>query len=156
MSADTHSANLGDSWFTELITTSESLESIEIALWLIVVMLFIVTFRVVFRDGRPAAGKKDDEGLNWNKVVEEQYDKGNYSNALESLATYQLVFEKSASIIYWQGRCYFQMEDWEKAVEKFEECCRLEPPYRSSVRDYMAFIELNELVPGVEGYLDKL
>ena len=55
---------------------------------------------------------------------------------------------------YWQGRCHFRLEEWQKAADLFEECCRLEPPYRRSVRDYMAFIELNALVPGVEGYLE--
>lgn len=31
-----------------------------------------------------------------------------------------------------------------------------EPPFCKTLREYMAFIELNELAPGVEGYLEKL
>ena len=56
---------------------------------------------------------------------------------------------------YWKGRCYFRKQAWESAAEMFEDCMRREPPYRRSVKDYMAFIELNELVPGVQGYLDN-
>ncbi len=130
-----------------------TLESIEIALWLIFVLLLFWSISAVFRERK--AGQTEEKGPEWTVVVEQEYDKGNYAEALEALATYQLIFPKSALITYWQARCYFQMGEWAKAVEKFEELLRLEPIYRSPVRDYMAFIELNELVPGVEGYLDK-
>ena len=134
---------------------SETLESIEIAVWLILVLLLFWSISVIFRE-RKANRQVEKEEPDWNVVVEQEYEKGNYAEALEALATYGLIFTHSAHITYWQGRCYFQLQDWAKAVEKFEECARREPPYRKLVRDYMAFIELNELVPGVEGYLDKL
>ncbi len=75
---------------------------------------------------------------------------------MEALATQELIYTRAASITYRQARCCFQMEDWAKAVEKSEECVRREPPHHSAVREYMAFIELNELVPGVERDVDKL
>ena len=74
---------------------------------------------------------------------------------VQTLATTELLFQQSALVKFWQGRCHFRLEARERAAEKFQESCRMEPYYRKSVKDYMAFIELNELVPGIEGYLDK-
>lgn len=95
------------------------------------------------------------KGSDWGVLVESAYDSGRYDAALQILATTELLFPRSALLKFWQGRCHFQLEAWEKAATKFQECCRIEPPYRKSVKDYMAFIELNELVPDVKGYLDK-
>ena len=144
-----------DAYLSRILGESETLESIEFAVWLIAALLFIWVLIMVLRDNI-FRRKGDEAEPNWHAVIEAEYDKGNYESALETLATQELVFTKAASITYWQGRCYFQMEDWAKAAEKFEECVRREPPYRSAVLEYMAFIELNELVPGVEGYVDKL
>jgi tetratricopeptide (TPR) repeat protein len=137
-----------------LIGISETLKSIGLAVWLIFGLLCIakIVEHVRARDREKQEMKK---GLDWNALVENAYDRAQYSEALEILANSQLIYPGSALIKFWQGRCHFRLEEWEKAAEKFQESCRLEPGYRKSVRDYMAFIELNELVPSVEGYLDK-
>ena len=133
---------------------SGRLQSIEIAVWLIAGLMLVsnlVTY-VQFRKRRAEQDKKDPD---WSSIVERAYEKGEYAGALQTLAAAELLLPKSASIKFWQGRCYFQLEAWDKAAAKFQECCRLEPFYRGSVKDYMAFIELNELAEGVEGYLEK-
>jgi hypothetical protein len=130
------------------------LQSIEVAAWLIVVLLVVVVVVLLLGVARRRRDKRAQEA-NWNEIVERAYETGQYEKALQTLATSELLLPRSASIKYWQGRCHFQQEAWDKAVERFEACCRLEPPYRRSVRDYMAFIELNELVPGVTGYLEQ-
>jgi tetratricopeptide (TPR) repeat protein len=130
------------------------LQSIEVAAWLIVALLVVVVVVLLLGVARRRRDKRSQEG-NWSELVERAYESGQYEKALQTLATSELLFPRSASIKYWQGRCHFQQEAWDKAVEKFEACCRLEPPYRRSVRDYMAFIELNGLVPGVTGYLEE-
>jgi tetratricopeptide (TPR) repeat protein len=136
------------------IEISEALKSIEIAVWLIFGLLLIVTILEYVR-ARDSEKQQTKKGLDWSALVESAYDRGQYAEALEILANSELFYPGSALIKFWQGRCHFRLEAWEKAAEKFQESCRLEPYYRKSVRDYMAFIELNELVPGVKGYLDK-
>jgi hypothetical protein len=128
------------------------LESIEAAAWSIAVLLLIIGVAVLFSVRRGRAQRAEPS---WNEIVEKAYEAGQYEKALQTLASCELHFPRSATVKYWQGRCHFQQEAWENAVEKFEACCRLEPPYRKYVRDYMAFIELNELVPGLTGYLDR-
>ena len=130
------------------------LASIEMAVWLLVGLLILAIVLFYFRHGdrRP---RGSGEQADWQKTVELAYEKGNYDAALQALATAQVFYPRSPLVRLWQGRCYFQQEAWAKAAEKFEECVRLEPWYRKSVRDWMAFIELNQLVPGVQGYLDK-
>ena len=137
---------------TELLHT---LRSIETVLWLIFGLMLVSQFVTYIQARRRTAGEKKKGGLEWGAVVESAYESGRYNDALQTLATTEVLFPRSAIVKFWQGRCHFQLEAWEKAAEKFQECCRLEPPYRKSVRDYMAFIELNELVAGVEGYLKK-
>ncbi len=95
----------------------ETLESIEIAVWLIFIVLLFWSISVVFRDKKNGDDVPDEP--EWHVVVEQEYDKGNYKETLEALDTYQLIFAKSALITYWQGRWYFQMEEWAKAVEIF-------------------------------------
>ncbi|MBB6092900.1 tetratricopeptide (TPR) repeat protein [Povalibacter uvarum] len=133
---------------------SETLQTIEIVVWLIFALLLISRV-LAYMDARKKQAEKENTGVEWGTQVERAYDRGRYQEALEILATSELVYPGSALIKFWQGRCHFRLEAWEKAAEKFQESCRLEPYYRKSVKDYMAFIELNELVPGVEGYLDK-
>lgn len=133
---------------------ASTLDSIELAVWLIfgLLLLAAIAAYVRYEVGRQERAKQQPD---WKSVVERAYDSGNYQRALQTLETKRLLFPGSALILFWQGRCHFRLEEWEKAAEKFEACVRLEPYYRESARDYMAFIELNELVPGVEGYLDK-
>ena len=89
------------------------------------------------------------------REVEKAYEKADYETALDILDTVTLMYPGSARAEYWRGCCYFRMQDWTKAASTFQDLVRREPIYRKSVRDYMAFIELNELVPGVEGYLGQ-
>ncbi len=136
------------------IGMSETLKSIEIAVWLIF-GLMLVTQVLAFLKDRKREAEETRRASEWGAIVESAYERGRYEDALQTLATTELLFPESALVKFWQGRCHFRLEAWEKAAEKFQESCRLEPYYRKSVKDYMAFIELNELVPGVEGYLDK-
>jgi tetratricopeptide (TPR) repeat protein len=132
----------------------ETLKSIEIAVWLIFGLL-LATKVVAFLQYRRREAEEERKASEWGAIVESAYERGRYDDALQTLATTELLFPESALVKFWQGRCHFRLEAWEKATEKFQESCRLEPYYRKSVKDYMAFIELNELVPGVEGYLEK-
>jgi hypothetical protein len=136
------------------IGISQTLKSIEIAVWLIFGLL-LVTKVLAFLKDRKREAEETRKASEWGAIVESAYERGRYEDALQTLATTELFFPDSALVKFWQGRCHFRLEAWEKAAEKFQESCRLEPYYRKSVKDYMAFIELNELVPGVEGYLDK-
>ena len=136
------------------IGVSETLKSIEIAVWLIFVLLLITQILAFLKDRKRKAAE-ERKASEWGAIVESAYERGHYQDALLALATTELLFPESALVKFWQGRCHFRLEAWEKAAEKFQESCRMEPYYRKSVKDYMAFIELNELVPGIEGYLDK-
>ena len=131
-----------------------TLNSIELAVWLIfgLLLLFAIGAYIRFEKRR---SKEANNQSDWSKVVERAYDRGEYRSALQTLENLQSIFPGSASVLFWQARCHFRLEEWGKAVEKFEECLRQEPFYRQSAKDYMAFIELNALVPGVEGYLEK-
>lgn len=131
---------------------SQILGRIEGVLWLIAVLLAVIAVLLYVKMRKDAAAQAAGKG-GWQEQVEKAYSKADYETALNVLETTGLLNPGSASVTYWQGRCYFQMQDWEKSVAKFEELIRHEPIYRESIRDYMAFIELNELVPGVEGYL---
>ena len=133
---------------------SETLRSIEIAVWLIF-GLVLISQVLAYAQKRKSKAEAAKKASDWGVIVESAYEHGRYDDALQTLATTELLLPRSALIKFWQGRCHFQLEAWAKAAEKFQECCRLEPYYRNSVKDYMAFIELNELVPGVEGYLEK-
>ena len=133
---------------------AEAFQSIEMAVWLIFGLLLISKV-LAYAHTRKSEHQQAKKGLDWSALVESAYDRGQYQEALEILANSELLYPGSALIKFWQGRCHFRLEAWEKAAQKFQECCRLEPYYRKSVNDYMAFIELNELVPGVEGYLDR-
>lgn len=133
---------------------TEILASIETAVWLIVGLL-ILALILLYTRSRSRRSRALQEQPDWLTTVELAYDKGNYDEALQALATAEVFYPRSTKLKMWQGRCYFQQEAWAKAAAKFEECVRLEPWYRKSVKDWMAFIELNQLVPGVEGYLDK-
>lgn len=134
---------------------SETLKSIEIAVWLIFGLMLISQIRIVLENRRKRDEEKNKAASEWGAMVESAYERGNYQDALQTLATTELLLPHSALVKFWQGRCHFRLEAWEQAAQKFQESCRLEPYYRNSVKDYMAFIELNELVPGIEGYLDK-
>lgn len=136
------------------IGVSETLKSIEIAVWLIFALLLIMQILAFLKDRKRRAAEERNASK-WGAIVESAYERGHYQDALQTLATTELLFPESALVKFWQGRCHFRLEAWEKAAEKFQESCRMEPYYRKSVKDYMAFIELNELVPGVEGYLDN-
>lgn len=133
---------------------SQILGRIESILWLITALLAVIVVLLLLRmkkESATQAAKADD----WQEGVEKAYGKADYETALNILETARLLNPGLALVTYWQGRCYFQMQDWEKAVATFEELIRHEPVYRKSIKDYMAFIELNELVPGIEGYVDK-
>ncbi len=133
---------------------SETLRSIEIAVWLIF-SLMLISQLLAYAQTRKRKAEEIKKASDWSVLVESAYARGRYDDALQTLATTELSFPRSALVKFWQGRCHFQLEAWEKAAEKFQECCRLEPYYRESVKDYMAFIELNKLVPGIEGYLER-
>ncbi len=141
---------LGDTVHLDLL---RSVQTIEIAVWLIVFLLVFANI-IAFLHFRNHKLLADRQSHDWQQKTELAYGQGDYKKALNILETAELVLPKSADVKFWQGRCYFQQEAWEQAAGKFEECLRLEPWYRKSVKDWMAFIELNELVPGVEGYLD--
>lgn len=130
------------------------LKSIEIAVWLIFGLAMISLVFAILSE-RKRASKDAKKEPDWGAIVENAYERGQYDVALQTLATTEMLLPGSALVKFWQGRCHFRLEAWAKAAEKFQESCRLEPYYRKSVRDYMAFMELNELVPGLEGYLDK-
>ena len=130
------------------------LQSIELAAWSIVGLLLVAVAVLLFQAVQ-RRGAKHEPKSDWIETVEKPYEAGHYDKALQALATFELFSPRSAQVKFWQGRCHFQRESWAQAAEKFEACCRLEPPYRRSVRDYMGFIELNDLVPGVTGYLRK-
>ncbi len=132
---------------------AQSLDSIEIAVWLLVGLVLLSNVLIYARFRKQKTAKADPQA-DWQANVETAYDKGDYESALQTLATVEVLYPRSALVKFWQGRCHFQKEAWTRAAEKFEESLRPEPYYRRSVRDYMAFIELNELVPGVTGYLD--
>jgi tetratricopeptide (TPR) repeat protein len=136
------------------IELSDTLRSIEVAVWLIF-GLMLISQLLAYAQARKRKSDEAKKAADWSALVESAYDRGRYDDALQILATTELLFPRSALVKFWQGRCHFQLEAWEKAAEKFQECCRLEPYYRKSVKDYMAFLELNELVPGIEGYLEK-
>ena len=121
---------------------SETLRSIEIAVWLIFTLMLISQL-LAYAQARKRKAEESKKELDWSLRVENAYDSGRYDDALQILATTELLFPRSALVKFWQGRCHFQLEAWEKAATKFQECCRIEPPYRKSVKDYMAFIELN-------------
>ena len=115
------------------------MERIEIAVWLIFGLLLVSNLVSYYRFKKSRSGKTGSDA-DWNKIVERYYEKGDYEEALQTLSTYELLLPRSASVKFWQGRCYFQLEAWEKAAKKFEECCCCEPFYRKSIRDYMAFM----------------
>ena len=146
---DTAASNL-----LEHYEQAQILGQIESVLWIIAALLAVIAVQLflVLRRNRAAHSEKEGD---WQKEVEKAYNKADYNTALNILETTQLLNPGSALVTYWQARCHFQMQDWEKAVAAFEDVLQREPVYRKSVKDYMAFIELNELVPGVAGYLDK-
>jgi tetratricopeptide (TPR) repeat protein len=131
-----------------------TLNSIEVAVWLIFGLLVIFAIGTYIRFEKRRSERASQQS-DWSKAVERAFDRGDYRSALQTLETSQVMFPGSASILFWQARCHFRLEEWERAAEKFEACLRQEPFYRQSAKDYMAFIELNGLVPGVEGYLEK-
>ena len=133
---------------------AETLGRIENLLWLIAALLLAIVILLFLRLRRESTAKTGSES-DWQEEVERAYNKADYKTALNILETASLLAPGSALVSYWRGRSYFQLEDWEKAASSFEELLRSEPIYRKSVRDYMAFIELNELVPGVQGYVDR-
>ena len=133
---------------------AQLLGQIESVLWIITALLAVIVIQNFLKMKRDRADNSE-ESSSWNKDVEKAYNEADYKTALNILETAQLLNPGQALITYWQGRCYFQMQDWENAVAAFEDVLKREPFYRKSVKDYMAFIELNELVPGVEGYLRK-
>ena len=105
---------------------SETLRSTEIAVWLIFVLMLIshLSAYAQMRKNKAAETKKASE---WSVLVESAYDHGRYDDALQTLATTEPLFPRSATVRFWQGRCHFQLEEWEKAANRFQECCRLEP-----------------------------
>ena len=133
---------------------SQILGRIEGVLWLIAALLAVIVVLLLLKMKKDATAQAAKKG-GWQEELEKAYAAADYKTALNVLETTGLLNPGSASVTYWQGRCYFQLQDWEKSVAKFEELIRHEPIYRDSIRDYMAFIELNELVPGVEGYLQR-
>lgn len=132
---------------------AETLARIENLLLLIAVLLGAIVILLFLQLRRPSASNAREEA-DWQVEVEQAYNKADYETALNILETASLLSPGSAMVNYWRGRCYFQTKDWEKAASTFEALLRSEPIYRQSVKDYMAFIELNELVSGVEGYRD--
>ena len=133
---------------------AETLGRIENLLFLIAALLGAIAI-LLFLQLRRESDRDNRKAPDWQGEVERAYDKGDYETALDILETYSLQFPGSAVVSYWRGRCYFQAQDWEKAAATFEDLLRSEPNYRQSVKDYMAFIELNKLASGVDGYVDN-
>ncbi|MFK8015452.1 MAG: tol-pal system YbgF family protein [Gammaproteobacteria bacterium] len=137
------------------LTQSEcarTLHSIQVGVWSLVGLAAMALVAWFWVSGKRRTEEADDQPDRL-KQVENAYDKGKYETALETFGMLEVTYPKAVLIKFWQGRCYFRQDNWQSAASKFEECLRLEPYYRQSVRDYMAFIELNGLVQGVEGYL---
>ena len=133
---------------------AETLGRIENLLWLVAALLGAIAI-LLFLQLRRRNDKDSGSEPDWQGEVERAYNEADYETALDILETASLLVPGSASVSYWRGRCHFQTVEWEKAASTFEKLLRSEPIYRQSVKDYMAFIELNELVPGVGGYVDK-
>ncbi len=91
---------------TEVLKMTRVLQSIEAALWWIFGAFLVanVLLYIRYREARLDKTRVDPD---WNKIVESAYDKGEYQKALQTLATYELLFPGSALIRYWQGKCYF-------------------------------------------------
>jgi tetratricopeptide (TPR) repeat protein len=131
----------------------ESLGRIEVGIWIIAVLLLVIVvlmMETLFRKQKDTSSEADS---GWSKTIEKYYDEGKSAKAIDMLKVSEAVTPKNPSIKWWLGRFYFQQEEWSLSAQKFEECLRLDPYFRNSVKDYMSFIELNELVAGVSGYI---
>ena len=141
----------GAALLTSLFDIEATLGRIEVLLWLVLLLLgsllFVLLRRTVRKDGLSSSGSNDE--------LQIAFDKGEFDVALNILEIRALEKPADPSILFWQGCCYFRLKRWDEAVKKFEEAVLIDPPYRRHVRDYMEFIELNELVPGVTGYLER-
>lgn len=138
-------------FMSNLSDIESTLGRIEILLWLILFLLgsLLVAFLRRTKSARETPSTDTDDEF------QSAFDKGDFDGALNVLDIRALAKPADPSILFWQGCCYFRLERWEEAVKKFEGSVLLDPPYRRHVRDYMEFIELNELVPGVSGYLES-
>ncbi len=105
---------------------------------------------------RPAVRHVNPEGYSLWKEISNDYDGGDYASLINKLDYYEKSNKNIALIKFWKGRCKFMQNEWRSAVTCFEECCIYDPIYRKKVNEYMAFIELNNLVVGVNGYIEKV
>ena len=128
----------------------ESVNSIQLGVWVLVLLLVVsVAYIIHLRYLR----KLEAEAPDWSSRVDGYFEKGRFDEALQVLKVVDAQFPRHAAVKWWLGRCYFQQNKWLLAAAAFEECLRFDPYYRASVKDYMSFIELNNLVVGVRGYL---
>lgn len=88
---------------------SETLQSIEIAAWL-TFGLMLISQLLAYAQARKRKAEQAKKASDWSVLVESAYDSGRYDDALQTLATTELLFPRSALIKFWQGRCYFQLE----------------------------------------------
>jgi tetratricopeptide (TPR) repeat protein len=121
----------------------------------IVLLLVIIGLMLYFHHSKNASLRINNK-KNWLDEVEKLYNLGQFRHAIKKLKVSEMHFPKNASVKWWYGRCFFALEKWDLAAEKFEECLRLDPFFRKHVNDYMSFIEINNLVPNVKGYLKNI
>lgn len=133
----------------------ELLQNIQLGIWVIVILLLILVAIFIYAIDLHKTKALQTDDSDWSKIVENYYENGKSDEAIQTLKISEIQRPKNATIKWWFGRCYFQQEEWDLAAEKFEECLRLDPYFKKIVKDYMAFIELNNLVEGVSGYIES-
>jgi tetratricopeptide (TPR) repeat protein len=129
------------------------LDSIEIGIWLTVLLLLIIIGLILYSLSMGKKKTSKNHTPEWSEIVETRFDQGKFKEAIQTLKTLEILYPNNAAIKWWYGRCCFLENEWNMSAQKFEECLRLDPYYKKSIRDCMSFIELNNLVVGVNGYL---
>ncbi|MFZ0641482.1 MAG: tetratricopeptide repeat protein [Candidatus Acidiferrales bacterium] len=71
--------------------------------------------------GAQKAGADDLTG------VQQQFDAGNYSGAMNTLRALVSQSPANAADHFWMGRCYYEMRDYSDAVSELEKATQLEP-----------------------------
>ena len=59
--------------------------------------------------------------------VQQQFDAGNYSGAMNTLRALVSQSPANAADHFWMGRCYYEMRDYSDAVSELEKATQLEP-----------------------------
>jgi outer membrane protein assembly factor BamD (BamD/ComL family) len=137
----------------EQVQLIDTLQSLELGIWVTVILLLAILALMLYAISSGKKNTSNNVTSDWQQLVESNFNKGKCKEAIQTLKVLEIQFPKNAAIKWWYGRCCFLEEDWKMATQKFEECLRLDPYFRKSVNDYMSFIELNNLVVGVNGYL---